>query len=65
MWQRLSHFVEQLKRLKKFKNIFNHTKEGFKMSGAFDMGEAVRPSALIRTARWSLLLVGIWYGARR
>jgi len=35
------------------------------MSGAFDMGEAVRPSALIRTARWSLLVVGIWYGARR
>jgi len=32
---------------------------------AFDMGEAVRPSALIKTARWSLLLVGIWYGHKR
>merc|ERR1712141_238308 len=39
-------------------------KEYLKMS-AFDMGEAVRPSALIKTARWSLLLVGVWYGARR
>jgi len=35
------------------------------MSGAFDMGEAVRPSALIKTARWSLLVVGIWWGYRR
>jgi len=32
---------------------------------AFDMGPALRPSALIRTARWSLLLVGIWYGNKR
>ena len=32
---------------------------------AFDMGPAVRPSGLIKTTRWSLLLVGIWYGHRR
>jgi len=32
---------------------------------AFDMGPALRPSALIRTTRWSLLLVGMWYGHRR
>ena len=32
---------------------------------AFDMGPAVRPSALIKTTRWSLLLVGIWYGHKR
>ena len=35
------------------------------MVEAFDMGPAMKPSALIRTARWSLLLVGIWWGHKR
>jgi len=32
---------------------------------AFDMGEAVRPSGLIKTARWTLLLAGVVYGYKR
>merc|ERR1712141_833373 len=52
----------------KLNRFFNNSKSTVqkdpKMS-AFDMGAALRPSALIRTTRWSLLLVGIWYGNRR
>merc|ERR1711894_611303 len=48
-----------------FLNNFDSIKlKDLKMS-AFDMGPAVRPSALIKTTRWSLLLVGIWYGHKR
>jgi len=32
---------------------------------AFDMGAAVRPSGLIKTARWTLLITGIVYGYKR
>merc|ERR1712002_279243 len=35
-----------------------------KMS-AFDMGPATRVSPLIKTARWSLLLLGIYWGNKR
>merc|ERR1712018_178686 len=60
-----SHLVGDYYKLKIF---FNNSKsiveKDLKMS-AFDMGPALKPSALIRTARWSLLLVGIWYGNRR
>merc|ERR1712241_462502 len=44
--------------------LFRLIIKDLKMS-AFDMGPAVRPSALIKTTRWSLLLVGIWYGHKR
>jgi len=36
-----------------------------KMSGAFDMGAAVRVSPLIKTCRWTALLLGIWWGNKR
>ncbi len=38
-----------------------------KMSGvgAFDMGPAGKVSPLIKTARWGLLLTGIWWGHKR
>lgn len=34
-------------------------------STAFDMGPATRVSPLIKTARWSLLFLGIYYGRKR
>merc|ERR1711982_90346 len=36
-----------------------------RMSGAFDMGPAVKVSPLIKTARWSLLIAGVVYGYKR
>merc|ERR1712001_108508 len=36
-----------------------------RMSGAFDMGPAVKVSTLIKTARWSLLIAGVVYGYKR
>merc|ERR1712062_106057 len=36
-----------------------------KMTFAFEMGKAVRPSSLIRTSRWTLLIIGIWWGNKR
>ena len=32
---------------------------------AFDLGPAGKVSPLIKTARWGLLLAGIWWGHRR
>merc|ERR1712038_2221073 len=41
-------------------------KQKDKMSAAaFDMGPAGRVSPLIKTARWTLLIAGIWWGAKR
>ena len=34
-------------------------------AAAFDLGPAVRVSPLIKTARWGLLLTGIWWGHKR
>merc|ERR1712223_537388 len=36
-----------------------------KMAAAFDMGPAGRVSPLAKTARWTLLIAGIWWGAKR
>jgi len=35
------------------------------MSAAFDMGPAGRVSPLVKTARWTLLIAGIWWGSKR
>merc|ERR1712018_89167 len=35
------------------------------MAAAFDMGPAGRVSPLVKTARWTLLIAGIWWGAKR
>merc|ERR1712051_135084 len=37
----------------------------YKMSAAFDMGPAGRVSPLVKTARWTLLIAGIWWGSKR
>ena len=34
-------------------------------AGAFDMGPAGRVSPLIKTARWGLLVAGIFWGMKR
>merc|ERR1712228_711371 len=36
-----------------------------KMAAAFDMGPAGRVSPLVKTARWTLLIAGIWWGSKR
>merc|ERR1712107_842462 len=44
----------------------NFTKENQKSdAGAFDMGPAGRVSPLIKTARWGLLVAGIYWGMKR
>merc|ERR1711970_302880 len=50
----LSHF-----QVRRFVQIFG------RMSGAFDMGPALRVSPLIKTARWGLLIAGVVYGYKR
>merc|ERR1712141_430171 len=56
-------YFEKLKAFS-FVFLFRLIIKSLKMS-AFDMGAAKAPSALIKTTRWSLLLVGIWYGHKR
>jgi len=60
------HRVGYFEKLKAFSFVFLFRLiiKSLKMS-AFDMGAAKAPSALIKTTRWSLLLVGIWYGHKR
>jgi len=54
------HRVGYFEKLKAFSFVFLFRLiiKSLKMS-AFDMGAAKAPSALIKTTRWSLLLVGI------
>ena len=35
------------------------------MSAAFHLGPAGRVSPLVKTARWTLLIDGIWWGSKR
>ena len=35
------------------------------MSAAFDMGPAGRVSPLVKTAKWTLVIDGIWWGSKR
>merc|ERR1712007_130043 len=51
------HLVKSLSETNKYRNK--------KMSAAFDMGPAGRVSPLVKTARWTLLIAGIWWGAKR
>merc|ERR1712020_670476 len=47
------------------KKDFLRSNTDTKMTAAFDMGPAGRVSPLVKTARWTLLIAGIWWGAKR
>merc|ERR1739848_820140 len=47
------------------KKDFLRSNTDTKMAAAFDMGPAGRVSPLVKTARWTLLIAGIWWGAKR